>query len=276
MSIVDGRQIANGILERLKIQVAKLGRTPKLAVVLVGDDKPSQTYVRNKQQAAAAVGIEFLLYKFPSKIKEAALIRAVRAIQKQKLDGIIVQLPLPAGLDKKLILNELDPNLDVDCLSWVSLGKLVIRDNSLVPPSPGAVLEILKVHKVALKGKHIVLVGQGDLIGKPLANILMHMPVTVTTCNKDTKNLREITKQADILISGTGRAGLIRADMIRPGAAVIDAGVSFVGGHMRGDVDFLPVSKKASLITPVPGGVGPVTVAKLLENTVKIAKEKNK
>ncbi|MBX4205304.1 MAG: bifunctional 5,10-methylenetetrahydrofolate dehydrogenase/5,10-methenyltetrahydrofolate cyclohydrolase [Candidatus Doudnabacteria bacterium] len=274
MKIVDGKSIANSILARLRRQVSGMKRKPVLAVVLVGEDKPSEVYVKHKQAAALSVGIKFLLYKFPAGISQEQLISKIRGIQNQALDGIIVQLPLPAKFDKKKVLNELNPDIDVDCLSWVSLGKLVIHDNNLVPPSPGAVLEILKYHKINLKGKHVVLVGQGDLIGKPLTNILIHMPVTLTTCNKETQNLGKITRDADILITGVGRYQLIKASMIKQGAVVIDAGVSFKAGKMYGDIDFGPVSKKAALVTPTPGGVGPITVAKLLENTVLIAKNR--
>ena len=157
----------------------------------------------------------------------------------------------------------------MDFLTWESLGKLVIGENVLIPPSPGAVLEILNYYHVDLKGKDIVLVGMGDLIGKPLTNLFLHMPVTLTTCNKDTKNLDEVTRSADILITGVGKANLIRGDMVKKGAVVIDAGVSFEGDRMLGDINFEEVAKVASLITPTPGGVGPITVAKLLENTVK-------
>lgn len=272
--IVDGRQIATAILTRLKREVSGMRRKPVLAVILVGDDKPSTTYVRNKQKSAEQVGIKFLLYKFPTSISESQLISKIRGIQNQNLDGIIVQLPLPKKFDKRKVLNQLNPEIDVDCLTWISLGRLVIADNKLIPPSPAAVLEILKKHRVDLTGKHVVLVGQGDLIGKPLANILSHMPVTLTTCNKETRNLAQYTRQADILITGVGRAGLITADMIKKDAVVIDAGVSFLKGHMRGDIDFAKISKKAKLVTPTPGGVGPITVAKLLENTVAIAKTK--
>lgn len=274
MIIVDGKKIANNILNRLKREVSRMKRAPVLAVVLVGDDKPSKAYIKHKEVAAGEVGIKFLLYKFPSSISQELLISKIRGIQNQALDGIIIQLPLPDKFDKKKILNELKPEIDVDCLSWVSLGKLVIHDNNLVPPSPGAVLEILKFYKVNLKGKHIVLVGQGDLIGKPLTNILIHMPVTLTTCNKETKNLGKITREADILITGVGKYNLIKPDMVKKGAVVIDAGVSFKNGKMFGDLDFARVSKKASIVTPTPGGVGPITVAKLLENTVSIAKSK--
>jgi len=266
--IVEGRKIAEQILSKLSREVAAMERKPSLAVVLVGDDKASATYVRNKELAAKRVGIKFSLHKFPETISQESLIENIKSIQNPTLDGIIIQLPLPVKFDKKKVLNALNPNIDVDCLSWVSLGKLVVGENALVPPSPDAVLEVLRHYKINLKGKHVVLVGQGDLIGKPLTNILIHQPVTLTTCNKQTKDLKKITLDADILITGVGKRNLISADMIKKGAVVIDVGVSFVKNKMYGDVDFAKVAKKASLITPTPGGVGPITVAKLLENTV--------
>ncbi|MEO8065480.1 MAG: bifunctional 5,10-methylenetetrahydrofolate dehydrogenase/5,10-methenyltetrahydrofolate cyclohydrolase [Candidatus Doudnabacteria bacterium] len=266
--IVNGKLIAQKILHRLKVQIQKLKLRPHLAVVLVGSDKPSETYVRKKQEAALGIGVKFSLYKFPSTIKQDKLIAAIKKIQKQDLSGIIVQLPLPKNLDKKKILNAINPEIDVDFLTWESLGKLVIAENTLTPPSPGAVLEILDYYHVNLRGKHIVLVGQGDLIGRPLANLLMHLPVTLTTCNKDTRNLAELTRKADILVTGVGKANLIQARMVNKGTIVIDAGVSFVNKKMHGDVNFENVRNVASLITPTPGGVGPITVAKLLENVV--------
>jgi methylenetetrahydrofolate dehydrogenase (NADP+)/methenyltetrahydrofolate cyclohydrolase len=274
MTIVDGKKIANGILINLKQQVSQMNRKPHLAVVLVGDDKASATYVRHKQLAAEFVGIRFTLHKFSSDLSQEKLIENIKTIQNPDLDGLIIQLPLPKKFDKKKVLNVLDPSIDVDCLTWVSLGKLVIHDNNLVPPSPGAVLEILKHYKIDWKGKHVVLVGQGDLIGKPLTNIFIHEPVTLTTCNKQTKDLIKFTKAADILITGVGKPRLIKSNMVKKGAVVIDAGVSFVRGKISGDVDFKNVIKVAKLITPVPGGVGPITVAKLLENTVALAKTK--
>lgn len=272
MTVVNGNKIAQKILNRLKERIKRQKLRPHLAVVLVGNDKPSQTYVKKKKEAAESIGVRFSLYRFPAKISTKELIGRIAYIQKQKLSGIIVQLPLPKHLDKKRVLNALRPSIDVDFLTWESLGKLMIGENALIPPSPGAILEILNFYKVSLTGKHIVLVGQGDLIGKPLTNLFIHMPVTLTACNKETRNLRSITRTADILITGVGKAGLIKADMIKKGAVVIDAGVSFVGKKITGDIDFPSVSKIAGLITPTPGGVGPVTVAKLLENTVKNSK----
>ena len=266
--IVQGSQISDKILENLKAEIKNKNLKPVLAVVLVGLDPASQTYVRKKQIAAESIGVGFLLYKFPEKISTEDLIAELKQIQTQALSGIIIQLPLPSHLDRRRVLNVLNPDIDVDYLSWESLGKLVIGENALVPPTPGAILEILNYYKVPLKGKHVVLVGQGELIGKPLANILIQMPVTLTVCGKETKDLASFTKQADILITGVGKANLIRRDMVKKGVVVVDAGVSFKGKKMFGDVNFEEVSKIASLITPTPGGVGPITVAKLLENTV--------
>ncbi len=274
--IVDGNEIASYILARLTKQIELGQLRPHLAVVLVGSDPASMTYVRKKQEAAESIGVKFSLYKFPADITTEQLIAEIHQIQAQNLSGIIIQLPLPPTLDKRRVLNELDPEIDVDYLSWESLGKLVIGENQLVPPTPGAILEVLNFHKVPLKGQHVVLVGQGELIGKPLANLLIQMPVTLTVCGRETKNLSEFTKQADILITGVGKAHLITADMVKKDVVVVDAGVSFKGKKMFGDVKFDEVSQLASLITPTPGGVGPITVAKLLENTVlnEIAKSK--
>lgn len=273
MTIVDGKLIAEKILDRLKRQVDDLSRRPKLAVILVGDDRPSATYVRKKQEASNRIGVGFSLHKYPSSISTEELVEEIERIQEdEELTGIIVQLPLPKSVDKKAVLNSLNPDLDVDYLSWESLGKLVIGENPIVPPTPGAILEILKRYKVSLPGKHVVLVGQGDLIGKPLANILVQMSVTLTVCGRDTRDLKAHTLQADILITGVGKHNLITGDMVRRGVVVIDAGVSFRDGKMHGDIDFPAVSRKAALVTPTPGGVGPITVAKLLENVVANAR----
>lgn len=272
MRIVNGNQIAGQILKKLSLRIKAQKLKPHLAVVLVGTNPASLTYVRKKLESAMSIGVKCSLFKFSTHISTANLISQIRRIQKQKLSGIIVQLPLPKTIDKRKVLNQLNPELDVDYLSWEALGKLVIGENPLVPPTPGAILEVLKYYKVPLAGKHIVLVGQGDLIGKPLANLLLQMPVTLTVCSLGTKNLSFFTKQADILITGVGQANLIRGNMVKRGVVVIDAGVSFNGKKILGDVNFKEVSTVASIITPTPGGIGPITVAKLLENTVGNAK----
>lgn len=272
--IVDGNLIARKILDRLKAEVRRLNTPPHLGVVLVGASGASLSYIQKKKREALNIGMRFSLYHFPTAVSMRELREEIRVVQAKDLTGIIVQLPLPKNFDKKIILNEIHPDLDVDCLTWVSLGKLITGENVLVPPSAAAVLEIFKHYKINLNGKHIVLVGQGELIGKPLTNILVKQPVTLTICGKETKDLKSHTSKADIIITGVGKKNLIRGNMVKKGAIVIDAGVSFENKKMHGDVNFAEVSKVASILTPTPGGVGPITVAKLLENTVLVAKRK--
>jgi methylenetetrahydrofolate dehydrogenase (NADP+)/methenyltetrahydrofolate cyclohydrolase len=186
---------------------------------------------------------------------------------------MILQLPVPEKLWPYTheIVNYININIDVDCLSHLALGRVMMNESQLTPPTPGAILEILKFYQVDLTGKEVCLIGRGDLIGKPLSAMLLHEPVTLVTCGKSTVNLSYYTKSADVVITGVGKKDLLTGKMIKKGAVVIDAGVSFESGKMYGDIDFKSVSKKAAIVTPTPGGVGPVTVAKLLENTVKVA-----
>ena len=214
-----------------------------------------------------------MLKKYEESITEEELIKAIEDTQRnENLTGLIVQLPLPKHIDASRVIKHIKPEIDVDCLTSANLGKLITGDYCIEPPTPGAILEILKNHDIELKGKNVVLMGTGTLIGRPLANLLFHAQASVSTCNSSTKNPEELTRKADIIISGVGKHNLITGDMIKKGAVVIDAGVCFVDGKMYGDVNFNQVSKKASLVTPTPGGVGPLTVAKLVENTVKCAK----
>ena len=275
--IVDGKKIASLILKRLQTEVGILkqqGINPKLGVFLIGDDQPSHTYVEKKAEACQQIGVDFVLKKYSADIKEEELIKEIENIQNtENLTGLIVQLPLPKHIDYQKVINFINPQIDVDCLTETNLEKLIRSDYTIEPPTPGAILEILKYHHIDLKEKKVVLMGTGTLVGKPLASLLTHTEAKVFTCDKFTKNPKEITKTADILISGVGQYDLIREDMIKEGTVVIDAGVSFVDGKMYGDINFEEIKKKASLVTPTPGGVGPVTVAKLIENTIKCAKE---
>lgn len=274
--IINGRTIAKGILKRVKGEVAKLidqGTTPKLGVILVGHDPASEKYVQKKGEAARKVGMEFALYRYPETITQPQLETEITRIQNDPtLSGLILQLPIPEDF-YPTVLTAIDPRVDVDCLTHDNLGKLVMKTNTIVPPTPGAVLSILEHLQIVLKGKTVVLIGAGVLVGKPLAIILMNQEATVTTCNAHTDNLKKFTTTADILISGVGKKHIITADMVKDGAVVIDAGVDFVNQQMFGDVDFDAVQKKAGFITPTPGGVGPLTVARLLHNTVVLAKQ---
>ncbi|MBU1131228.1 bifunctional methylenetetrahydrofolate dehydrogenase/methenyltetrahydrofolate cyclohydrolase [Patescibacteria group bacterium] len=273
-TIVDGKQIASTILQGLKPRVESIkerGGRPALAVVLVGNDKPSHTYVKKKEKSAQEIGIDFFKFELPTGISKKSLISEIQKVQSEnQLSGLIIQLPLPQPLtdDTREIVNQINQDIDVDCLTYQSLGRVMMGVNQLTPPTPSAILEILKHHRVDLKGKYVVLIGRGNLIGRPLASMLMHEPVTLTVCGKECRDLSSYTKAADIIITGVGKSNILTGEMVKEGAVIIDAGVCFDGEKMSGDVDFETVEPKASLITPVPGGVGPITVAKLLENTV--------
>lgn len=279
--VVDGHAIANSIYKRLQKEVPllqKQGSAPKLGVILVGNDKPSQTYVRKKGQAAEKIGVGFLLKTYPATITTQQLIAEVKKLQqaRYKLTGLIVQLPLPPHINTGKVLEAIHPQIDVDCLTQTNLGKLVTGSYWIEPPTPGAIVSILRHHKVNLVGKRVAIIGAGALVGKPLANMLIAEHATISVLNSKTPSLTDYTKHSDIIITGVGRHNVLTGIMIRKDAVVIDAGVSFVGKKMHGDIEFSSVSKKASLVTPTPGGVGPLTVAKLIENTVKCAKKQLK
>lgn len=269
---VDGSAIAEHILADIKKRVSALTRkrkTPHLAVALVGDNKASQTYVGRKKLMAERVGMRFSLYKYPASIGKKRLSSEIMRIQRQKgLSGIIIQLPLPKSLNEKEMLRFVKPMLDVDCLTEENWGKLLYGNPYTLPPTPDATLEILRYHKVDLYGKHVVIVGAGALVGKPLVAMLLQERVTLTVCRSSTNNLAAETKRADIVITAVGKANLITGVGVKKGTIVIDAGVDFPGGKMTGDVHVPSVAKKARLVTPTPGGVGPITVAKLLQNVV--------
>jgi len=277
--LIDGKEIANKILEKIAEEVKELkakGIEPSLAVVLVGDDQSSLRYVAQKEKAALKVGIDFKLYRFPAVIKTEQLIREVQNIQKNdKPNALIVQLPLPDSIDSAQVLNAIDHEKDVDCLTYFNLGKLAIGEPVILPPTPTAIFAIIKDRHVGLAGKQVVVVGCGSLVGKPLVMMLMRTDATVTVCNSTTHDLLHLANHADILISAVGKPGLITKDMVKDGALVIDAGFAVIDGKVYGDVDVTDVSKKASAVTPTPGGVGPITVAQLLSNVVDVAKMQN-
>lgn len=276
--IIDGKAIAEKILIKVKTWVEELKTqniTPKLAVILVGDNKPSQTYVRKKQEAAEKVGIDFNLHKYPADITKEKLLEELRTIQKdEKLCGLIVQLPLPQHLYTPEVLNIINPDIDVDCLTNDNLGRLMKKTGFILPPTPYAVKTILKELDVNVEGRHICIIGAGPLVGKPLSIILLNKQATLTVCDSLTKNLKEKCREAEIIVTAVGKHNLLRGNMVKRGAIVIDAGISFTDETIHGDVNFAEVSKRAGHITPVPGGVGPVTVALLLKNTVTCAKRK--
>ncbi len=266
--LANGKKIAEQILRQAKATIVKLRLRPSLAIILVGNNAASLTYIKRKQEAAKRIGIEVSVYKLANTITTSQVIKKIKSLSRQKLSGLIVQLPLPRKMDTRKILNSIPPELDVDFLTYTSLGQLASAENKLEPPTPSAILEVLKYYKVPIAGKEIVVVGRGWLIGRPLTNLLMKLPVTITVCGKSTKNLASHTRKADILISAVGKRNLIKASMIKKGAVVIDAGFVMYQGKICGDVDVKAVARKAKLVTPTPGGVGPITVAKLLYNVV--------
>ncbi len=275
--LIDGHAIAQAIHKKTKEKVEALktqGITPKLAVLLVGNDKPSHTYVRKKQETAEEVGITFERVEMKEESTTEDIISKIKTLQSSHtLSGLIVQLPLPKHIDTQNVLDVIDPAIDVDCLTPQNLGKLMMNRATIIPPTPGAVMSILEHLNVAITGKNVTIVGVGPLVGKPLAIMMMNARASVTTCNSATRDMKEKCLAADMLVSGIGKKYVIKKDMVKTGAIVIDTGVDFDDDVMYGDVDVEGVKDIAYAVTPTPGGVGPITVAKLLLNTVLCAEK---
>ncbi|RKQ61610.1 methylenetetrahydrofolate dehydrogenase (NADP+)/methenyltetrahydrofolate cyclohydrolase [Thermovibrio guaymasensis] len=277
--ILDGRVLSEKIRGELKEEVEylkeKFGRAPTLAVVLVGNDPASEIYVRNKIKACQKVGINSLDKKLPETITQEELNRVVKELNDNKdVDGIIVQLPLPKHLSCREVINYISPEKDVDGFHPLNAGKcmLGLYDEGLMPCTPAGVMKFFEEYGIELQGKNAVMVGHSNIVGKPLANMLLNANATVSVCHVYTQDLAFYTKKADILCVATGVPHLIKAEMVKDGAVVIDIGISRLNGKIVGDVDFEAVKEKASAITPVPGGVGPMTITMLLYNTVKAFK----
>jgi len=275
--IIDGTQIAAGIQKELIHEVKRLKDehhlTPGLATILVGDDPASRIYVSMKKKACEKTGIYYEEHTFPGDVKEKELIRLIQRLnQDEKVHGILVQLPLPSHLNESSILCSIAPEKDVDGFHPVNMGRLLAGDESMAPCTPSGVIALLKKTGMDIAGKHVVVVGRSNIVGKPVAVMLLNRDATVTICHSKTKDLGQYTRQADILVVAVGRANFITEEMVKDGAVIIDVGTNRVGGKLCGDVDFERVKEKASAITPVPGGVGPMTVAMLMKNTVTAAK----
>lgn len=271
--VVDGKAIAAAIRREVQAEVQLLtqrhGRPPGIAVILVGDDLASATYVRNKGKACQEVGIRSLQCTRPASISREELFDIIARLNKDEaIDGILVQLPLPEHLNPREITEAIDPEKDVDALHPVNIGRLTRGDARWLPCTPAGILEILDRHTVEIRGRRAVVVGRSEIVGKPIALLLLHRHATVTLCHSRTADLGAETRRADILVAAVGKPRLITADMVKEGAVVIDVGVNRVEGRLVGDVDFDAVKAKASLITSVPGGVGPLTIAMLLKNTL--------
>lgn len=274
--LIDGKSRAKEIREALKSEVSSLkskGVNPKLVVVLVGDDPASHLYVSNKEKACAEVGIVSEAYKLPANTKESDIIKLVERLNKDKsVHGILVQLPMPDHIVEENVINRILPSKDVDGLGIQNMGLLVKGEGDpLVPCTPQGVMDLIHSTGIEIKGKHAVVVGRSNLVGKPAAILLLREHATVTQCHSRTVDLGSLTRQADILVAATGKPKMITADMVKPGTVVIDVGTVRTASGLSGDVDFEKVKDVAGYITPVPGGVGPMTIAMLLKNTIKAA-----
>lgn len=275
-NIIDGKivskKIKDELINKVKSLNAKLDHELSLAVIMVGNNPASEVYVRNKIKAAEYVGIKSLSYCLPENTSQKELEDLViRLSNDNNVDGILVQLPLPKGLDEKKVLSLIPLYKDVDGFTANNVGNLLLGNKCIVSCTPQAVITLLKEINVPLKGKHAVVVGRSNIVGKPVALLLLQEDCTVTVCHSHTKNLKEICLSADIIVAAVGRTHLVKEDMVKEGAIVIDVGINRTEDGLKGDVDFDCVSKKASYITPVPGGVGPMTIAMLMENTYNCA-----
>lgn len=287
-TLIDGRKIAAQIKEEIAQRVQELKKDekkiPHLAIILVGDDGASQTYVDHKVKACKEVGFHYTMMRFAETIKEEKLLKHIDQVNRdQDVDGFIVQLPLPAHISVEKVTEHIKPDKDVDGFTNRNFGSIFSKTPMLMPATPSGIMELLKRYKIETEGKNCVMVGASRLVGAPLSMMLIeHGRATVTVCHKYTNDISSFTRQADILISAVGKPGLIIADMVKEGAVVIDVGTTRVEGPQfkngyafRGDVDFKNVAPKCSFITPVPGGVGPMTIASLLLNTLRAAELRN-
>ena len=273
--IIDGKSIALAVRQGLEPRVEALkakGVTPGLTVVVVGDDPASAIYVRNKERASQKLGMNGTVLRMPGETTQEELLTVVRKLNADdSIHGILVQLPLPKHIDEHAILREIDPDKDVDGFHAMNAGRLLNGEKGFVACTPKGVMRLLETTGVDLNGKNAVVVGRSNIVGKPMALLLLQKNCTVTIAHSRTRNLAEVTRAADILVVAVGRAGMITGDMIKPGAIVMDVGINRVDGKVVGDVDFESAKEVASYITPVPGGVGAMTIAMLMENAVEAA-----
>ncbi len=277
--IIDGKLVSAAVREKIKNEVEGLDFKPGLSVIIVGENPASQVYVRNKKRAAIEVGFDSNVYEMPESTTQAELDALIDKLNADPaVHGILVQLPLPKHLDEREVTERIVPEKDVDAFHAVNCGYILQGNARLLPCTPAGVMEMLDYYSIPIEGKNCVVVGRSNIVGKPMALLLLGRNGTVTVCHSRTKDLAEITKKADILVAAVGKAKLITADMVADGAVVIDVGMNRdENGKLCGDVDFASVSEKASYITPVPGGVGPMTISILLKNTLSAALDiKNK
>ncbi|MEA5011019.1 MAG: bifunctional methylenetetrahydrofolate dehydrogenase/methenyltetrahydrofolate cyclohydrolase FolD [Angelakisella sp.] len=277
--IIDGKAVSAAVREQMKQEVAELtehGVRPGLAVVIVGDDPASRVYVNNKKKACAELGIYSEEYALPAATTEEELLELVRTLnERQEIDGILVQLPLPGHLDEKKVIDTINPNKDVDAFHPRNVGSIMIGDYRFLPCTPAGIMELIASTGEDISGKECVIIGRSNIVGKPMAMLMLHKNATVTICHSRTKNLAEVARRADILIVAIGKAKFVGANMVKSGAMVIDVGMDRdENNKLCGDVDFSTVEPVAGWITPVPGGVGPMTITMLMRNTITAAKSR--
>jgi methylenetetrahydrofolate dehydrogenase (NADP+) / methenyltetrahydrofolate cyclohydrolase len=273
VKIIDGKKIASQFFDKIKAEVSVMKNKPGIAIVKVGNDPASEIYINNKLKKAAELGFYVERFNLDEKSTLGEILKVVDKLnQNNKIHGFIVQLPLPTHIDEKLIMGGILPQKDVDGFTPLSMGNLAIGNNLMIPATAKGCLELIKSTGQKISGKNAVIVGRSNIVGKPLALLLLQENATVTICHSKTRNLVKYTQNADILVAAVGKSKLITADMVKKGSIVIDVGINKVGSKIIGDVDFENVKDVAGYITPVPGGVGPMTIAMLLENTLKASK----
>ena len=281
MQIIDGKKVSAQVKEEVRKQTLELkeayGITPGLAVVIVGDDPASRVYVNNKKKACEVVGFKSEEYALPASTTQEELLELVNTLNnKQDINGILVQLPLPEHLDDKAVIEAINPQKDVDAFHAVNVGKIMLGEYDFLPCTPSGVMEMLHAYDIPVSGKNCVVIGRSNIVGKPMVMLLLHENGTVTICHSHTKNLAEVCRGADILVAAVGKPKFVTSDMVKEGAVVIDVGMDRdENGKLCGDVDFENVKDKCSYITPVPGGVGPMTISTLMKNTLKACKIQN-
>ena len=275
--LISGKVISAAVKERIAAEVEALksqGVTPGLAVIIVGTDPASQVYVGSKERTCIELGMYSEKYELPEDTTNEELLTLVEKLNKDdKIHGILCQLPLPRHLDEKAVIDAIEPSKDVDAFHVQNVGKIMLGDYDFLPCTPAGIMEMLKFSDIDPCGKHCVVIGRSNIVGKPMAMLMLHANATVTVCHSKTQNLKEICREADILVAAVGRAKFVTADMVKDGAVVVDVGMNRdENGKLCGDVDFDAVEPKCSAITPVPGGVGPMTIAMLMQNTLTSAK----
>ncbi len=273
MKIIDGKEVSASVREEIAEQVAKLkneGKKTGLAVIIVGNNPASRVYVNNKKKGCEQVGINSYEYALPEETKTEDILSLIDKLNKDdKVDGILCQLPLPEQIDEEAVINAIAPDKDVDAFRPENTGHIMTGDYSFLPCTPAGIIELLKFYDIAIEGKECVVIGRSNIVGKPMAMLLLHNNGTVTICHSRSRNLKDITSRADILVAAVGKEKFVTKDMVKDGAVVIDVGMNRDGnGKLCGDVDFENIKDKCSYITPVPGGVGPMTITMLLKNTL--------